>query len=424
MAFFTRLAQGCFAGIVISCNAIVNDIADETNSAFGMAILTSSFSTGLIFGPSIGGFLVFPAERFPDIFTEGSIFSKYPILLAHIFVVIVFIPPICLAIKYISPDNVSDDKVALIPRHETKKYTFENSVFEDVIKENVSVKEFRTSSVLLSHDDRSVSFQHSVLLNNSFKLENSYSAILQQEAPMKKIRILDVFRHRDCVVTCIIYGIFSFYGIGFDEVFALYAATKIQYNGYGFSTSDIGLVFLIISVLLIVCNLFITAKVTKRLGARKCFLYFGVVQAVAVLFFPIVNKIENKILFWVTMCTILLIIRVAIAGSYITISILICNSVTKEYVGSANGVGLACSCFGRSLAPTLFGSIFSWSLTNIKSINTNHLALGFPFNEYFVFIIFAVIVFLNALMVLALPESLSQKKVEVTNIFPTNETKC
>lgn len=49
-------------------------------------------------------------------------------------------------------------------------------------------------------------------------------------------------------------------------------------------------------------------------------------------------------------------------------------------------------------APTTFGNIFSWSLTNEKGIQANSNPLGFPFNEFFTFFALSFSFFMCALI--------------------------
>ena len=85
-------------------------------------------------------------------------------------------------------------------------------------------------------------------------------------------------------------------------------------------------------------------------------------------------------------------------GIYISINILVNNTVEKDVLGSANGVAWTASCVGRLLAAVVFGNVFSWSLTNVESVAENTNAIGFPFNQFFVFFI-AALIFLAIAMI-------------------------
>lgn len=54
------------------------------------------------------------------------------------------------------------------------------------------------------------------------------------------------------------------------------------------------------------------------------------------------------------------------------------------------------------------GSIYSWSLTNIKGIAENKHALGFPLNQYFAFIVLSLVSMINGIIVATLPNQLNE----------------
>ena len=44
---------------------------------------------------------------------------------------------------------------------------------------------------------------------------------------------------------------------------------------------------------------------------------------------------------------------------------------------------------GKTVGPLVYGPMYSWSLKNIKGVAGNINALGFPLNQYFVFLFIA-----------------------------------
>ena len=58
----------------------------------------------------------------------------------------------------------------------------------------------------------------------------------------------------------------------------------------------------------------------------------------------------------------------------------------------------------RLIAPTMFGSIYTWSLSNVRD-----KTLGFPFNQYFPFLFLSLMGFGGSIFVLFFPSSLNEK---------------
>ena len=70
---------------------------------------------------------------------------------------------------------------------------------------------------------------------------------------------------------------------------------------------------------------------------------------------------------------------------YLSINILVNNSVDVSVIGSANGVTMAVSYLGKLLAPITCGGLYTWSLTNIKGVPGNDHPLGFPLDQFLAF---------------------------------------
>ena len=77
--------------------------------------------------------------------------------------------------------------------------------------------------------------------------------------------------------------------------------------------------------------------------------------------------------------------------------------------------------FLRLLSPTINGSLFSWSLTNVKGTG-NPDALGFPFNQYFPFFVVSLFTLCSMVFVSFFPKSLDSQ-YQTSGISPDGETK-
>jgi MFS family permease len=76
MAVLTRLLLGLFNGLHGPAKAYVSEISNANHQALGVSIIGTSWGLGLILGPALGGYLSQPALKYPNIFTEGSLFAR------------------------------------------------------------------------------------------------------------------------------------------------------------------------------------------------------------------------------------------------------------------------------------------------------------------------------------------------------------
>ena len=63
----------------------------------------------------------------------------------------------------------------------------------------------------------------------------------------------------------------------------------------------------------------------------------------------------------------------------------------------------------RLLSPTINGSIYSWSLTNVKNSANGESALGFPFNQYFPFLVLSAFAVASFIFESSFPRSLNER---------------
>ncbi|KAF6140785.1 hypothetical protein GIB67_042198 [Kingdonia uniflora] len=47
----------------------------------GISLVSTTWGVGLIVGPSVGGFFAQPADKYPDIFSQDSLFGRFPYIL-------------------------------------------------------------------------------------------------------------------------------------------------------------------------------------------------------------------------------------------------------------------------------------------------------------------------------------------------------
>ena len=81
------------------------DVCDDTNYQLGYSILITANSLGRMCGPSIAGFLAFPAEQYPNIFSQHGVFGKFPVLLPMLFLVTGIVITNVFTILYLPDDT-------------------------------------------------------------------------------------------------------------------------------------------------------------------------------------------------------------------------------------------------------------------------------------------------------------------------------
>ncbi|XP_073355649.1 probable peptide/nitrate transporter At3g43790 [Aegilops tauschii subsp. strangulata] len=176
MAIVTRGLLGLLCGILGPIKAYASEVCTKEHQALGISLVTSSRAIALIIGPAIGGFLAQPAKKYPNLFSEESIFGRFPYFLPCL-VISVLAAGACVACIWL-PETLhvyNDDKIEAI---DTMEVQVDDSILEDgKTKEYGSKRMASTKSLLKNRQLMSVL---SVLLLATYPLmSNLYGMELQ-----------------------------------------------------------------------------------------------------------------------------------------------------------------------------------------------------------------------------------------------------
>ena len=381
-----RFLQGCSMGQIIVSKAILAEFCDDSNMASTLSIAMSAYSVGAIIGPSIGGFLAFPAQKYPQTFSTENIFGSFVILLPNCLIAVGLGFALGFATKFLTNDKKRNGNTCLINSRKGMSY---GAVDETNFGDNINL---------------------CIKPKNTGKQRNNTGVNFLEK--FNKTKFVTVLKIRECLLSCLLYGLFSVVDIGISELFPLLAATKLNYKGMGYSTSDIGTVLMVVSFFLVILQMTVFPKLNNHFGSKKTLIASNVVLTLLCPLLPVVAAITNSTALWICLVLLILLIRCSIFTGLLSINVFVNNSVGSDLLGSANGVAITGACVGRLITPLIFGSLYSWSLTNIKGLNGNENALGFPFNQFFPFYILSVCSIFIAVFTSTLPDRMNFKKVK------------
>ncbi|CAN8302782.1 unnamed protein product [Cochlearia groenlandica] len=81
MAIITRFCLGSFNGVLGPIKAYAMETIRDEYQGLALSCVSTAWGIGLIIGPAMGGFLAQPAKQYPSLFSEDSIFGKFPYFL-------------------------------------------------------------------------------------------------------------------------------------------------------------------------------------------------------------------------------------------------------------------------------------------------------------------------------------------------------
>lgn len=209
-----RFIEGLFMSLNVLCRSALVKICDETNISLGYSIILSTNSVGRILGPSIEGFLVFPAQFYPSVFSRNALFAEFPILLPMGLLTIGLIIAGLLLICFL-PNDVDEIK----NNDETSEdLSAEQNI--DVI--SPSTEDENESSF----SDRPLTFCE--------KTKSIYE-------DFKRTSVYKCLKTRQCMKVCALNGCFSFLNVSCNETFPLFAVTNRDLYGLRLSPNQIGI---------------------------------------------------------------------------------------------------------------------------------------------------------------------------------------
>ena len=219
---------------MIVLKGVLIEVCDDTNTAIGLAIFMTAFSVGNIVGPSVGGFTAFLGDQYPELVSKNSLLGKYPVLLPHIIIALGLGVGTLLAVFLLPKDKKrNEENIALLGEKE-------ESADGPVIHKEYFYCDYLTISLNPGHISKELTTPRKT---------SHFSNLLNRLKHSDMGKVLGI---KECWLCCLLYGTFALVDIGFNEMFPVLASTAPALRGMGMSPSQLGLVLMVVSLILII----------------------------------------------------------------------------------------------------------------------------------------------------------------------------
>lgn len=311
MAISTRFLLGALNGLIGPIKAYAAEVTRPEHQSVGLSMVSTAWGIGLIIGPAIGGFLAQPAEKFPSVFNEASLFGRFPYLLpslcVSLFAVVVLITCIWL------PETLHNHPVNILSERK-----------------------------IVGKGDEEAGLIHS------------------QENLLKNWPLMS---------SVIVYCVFAFHDMAYTEVFSLWSESDKKFGGLSFSTEDVGEVLAVTGFSLLVFQLLFYARAERLLGPINLTRVSAALAIPLLATYPPMTNLSGLTLKLVVNFASLvknILSMVIVTGTFILQN----NAVRQHQRGAANGITTTGESIFRGAAPAVAGIIFSWAQ---KRQNTSFL---------------------------------------------------
>ncbi|KAF6163898.1 hypothetical protein GIB67_024753 [Kingdonia uniflora] len=350
MAIATRFLLGSLNGILGPIRAYASEICRDEHQAMGLSLVSTAWGVGLIVGPSVGGFFAQPADKYPDIFSQDSLFGRFPY----------FLPCLCMSAFAALVAIVCIWLPETLHKHNGKE------------KEGCDEYEALEAPVCDVKEGINV------------KGPDSNESLFYNWPLMSSI---------------IIYCVFSLHDMAYSEIFSLWAESPRKYGGLGYTTDDVGEVLSISGLGLLVFQAFLYPLAAKIFGLVMVSRISAVLALPLLASYPFIARLSGFRLSLLINCASML--KNIFYVSLITgLFVLQNNAVEQHQRGAANGISMTGQSLFKAFGPAGGGALFSWA-------QTRQHATFLPGNQI-VFFILNVIAAIGFLMTFKpfLPQSL------------------
>ncbi|WCJ28672.1 zinc induced facilitator-like 1 [Euphorbia peplus] len=316
MAVSMRFLLGSLCGILGPMRAYASEVCRKEYQALGMSIISTSWGIGLVIGPALGGFLAQPTKKYPSIFSEDSLFGRFPY----------FLPCLVISVLALGVFVVSFSLPETLHNH----------------KDDDEERDEKCADVEVTFDDCNSNTREP---RNEGKISTSEESLLKNWPLMSSI---------------IVYCVFQLHDMAYSEIFSLWAVTPNKNGGLGYSTADVGEALAVSGFGLLLFQLFLYPLVERKLGPIMVSRIGAVISVPLLSAYPFLALLKGLSLTLLVDCASVL--KNVLCVSITTGLFLLQNrAVEQKQRGAANGISMAAMSLSKAIGPATGGILFSWS---------------------------------------------------------------
>jgi len=356
IALLGRFIAGTCSANGTVAKGMLGDIIDESQRTIGYSFYGVTWGIAGMVGPLIGGFLANPAKKF-SIF-ENSYWEKYNYLLPSIFVMILGIISFSMTIKYLKE-----------PGKEQKYIVLE----DEYIEMDFNNRNYNEQSS--SHNTQNVR-NHNI--DDEFS-NTMASDSLSEKKDLGLIKTIKFIFTKSSWIAISCYCMLSLATMLFFTVFPLWEASSVTHGGLGFDEALISYSAPIMGISKVIIQLIVYPPIAKYMTSTQGYRFGLVLLMIFSIFTPrISNYVDQENILWTLLVVFLSLFSASDAFAYLSVIIMITESVTSEHLGFMHGFSGMCVSIMRMIGPTLAGSVWTFSMNN---------SFGYPLDEHLIFII-------------------------------------
>mgnify|MGYP001052985181 CR=1 FL=1 len=415
IAIVARFCTGLFNGNIGTIKSYLGRVTDSTNQTMAMAYLSAAWGFGSIIAPAIGGLLASPAEQYPDTFTSqfwhdwpytlpglvGAFLMVFSFAFVYFFMVE---PPVAppsgslYAMKRLSRSpSVSSSLGGSRPASRAASFDtsrpapmLNSSAPAPTISRSSSVGVFDAVRSLFSSSQRQYAPMTRGGAGSSADLlgadvERGDGDDFDEDAGVDEAELErreEVSLKRQMLHSTGMYGLVCFIMIFFDETLPLFARASADQGGLGFLPTDIGIILSAMGCVILIYTVVAYRPLSARVGLMPLFRWCTLICVPCSLAWIGVQQAAGNVTdsgLWALVLSNLVLRGLCGVTIFTSVMTFVNNSVPRDRMGRANGLGQTWAALARAIGPTVAGAF--WSFTENST---------FPLHETLSFILMAL----------------------------------
>lgn len=325
------------------------------------SVMPLVWTIGSIFGPSFGGVLANPAQRYPRVFGDSAFFKAYPFALPNLVGAIFFLVGLSIGTLFLRETletkkdrrdyGILLGEILLLPftrKKQRPKWSVEQDQSASLLKNN--------------HDSGAASYTGENRTAVPVSASPSYREVFSRQSSLNLLVYCILALH--CLAYDQLLPVFMHYPQQIDRSTNPNVRLPFKFTGgFGLKSDRIGLLFTVYGIVGVFIQFFIFPPLARHYGILPCFKVVTAMFPVAYIITPFTALLPTSTTQQAGLLVVMLIKCLAGVFAFPCSVILLTNSaVSLRVLGTLNGMAVSTSAIGRAAGPAIGGFTFTVGL--------------------------------------------------------------
>ncbi|KAI1294273.1 major facilitator superfamily domain-containing protein [Xylaria venustula] len=359
---WVALAGRAFGGLLNGNIGVIQTMVGELvtkpeHEPRAFAVMPFVWSMGTIIGPAIGGIFADPHQTWPNVFTQDSLFTKFPYLLPNVLCAVLLLVSIVLGWLLLGETHPDMQPRVMLP--DDTYVTDETPLLEtsDALKQPPVDLRSETYGSFRSRGDCDLSSETERF---SKKFDAEGLPTIFNKRTMSLIVSLSIFTYHSMTYDHLMPIFFEDEKAHIGDMFATAFNPFYSPGGLGLSMQTVGLILAINGAIALFVQVIVFPLAAERIGVFRLFLFVTALHPIAYLLVPNLIYVPRSMLLpAIYFC---LTVRNLLSITLYPLLLILIKEATPspDMLGKVNGLAASAGAACRMIAPPVAGYLYSF----------------------------------------------------------------